>query len=332
MSATFSMPAPIKSNPGMGRLERWLLLSLVLHAMLLAWAPRLRVKIEDKPQSPSVTVSLRSLPEPAPEPEAAPAPPPEPEVAKPPPTPPPRAGQKKAARDKKPRAAPPQETKAPVIAQTKPAPAAPPVPVEPPVTAAPPTPVAPAPKIAEAPPPPAPAIPATPSTPPTAQSAPLPAETDLAAFVEARRRARGEGADPAAAEAERANRGLLANAVLKPGAQINFPAKKPTANSGWFRIDRRGYDYAEFTFFGWNENFRQNALQLVEVRKGDASSIDVAVIRSVIEIIRRYESGDFNWYSKRLGKTLVLSARPRDQAGLEDFMMQEFADDLRRYR
>lgn len=315
MSATLSLPAPQAPRQGMGRLARWILLSLALHALLIAWAPRLRMHFDEQPTPPAVTVFLRSLPQPPAEPETTPIPPQVQEAAPPPPA------AQKAPRENRARVAPPKPRERavpPVIAQPKPVPETPAAPAAPSAPAAPP--------IAEAPPP-------APRAPPSAaQSAPLPAETDLAAYVEARRRARGEGADPAAAEAERANRGVLANAVLKPNAPINFPAKKPTANSGWFRIDRRGHDYAEFTFFGWNENFRQHGLQLVEVRKGDASNIDVAVIRSVIDIIRRYESGDFNWYSKRLGKTLVLSARPRDQAGLEQILLQEFADDLRRYR
>jgi hypothetical protein len=269
------------------------------------WAPRLRMQFDEKPEPPSMSVVLRSVPQTPVEPEAAPAPPPEPVVVTPPPRPP-----KKAPRERKARVTPPKE---PVIALAKPAPAAPAIPATPPTPSAP----------QEAEPP-------TPLTPQV--TAPLPAETDLAAYVEARRRARGEGVDPSASEAERANRGALANAALKPTAPLNIESKKPTANSGWFQIRRRGYDYAEYMFFGWNENFRSNGLQLIEVRKGNASDIDVAVIRSVIEMIRRYESGDFKWYSRRTGKTVTLSARPRDNAGLEDFMLQEFYDDLHRYR
>ena len=68
------------------------------------------------------------------------------------------------------------------------------------------------------------------------------------------------------------------------------------------------------------------------MRKGNNSDIDIAVIRKMIEIIRDYERGDFKWYSKRTGKTLTLSARARDNAGLEEFMMQEFREELHRYQ
>ena len=48
------------------------------------------------------------------------------------------------------------------------------------------------------------------------------------------------------------------------------------------------------------------------------------MIRRIIEIIRDYEQEDFSWSSQRLGRVIVLSARPADNAGLEEFMMQEF--------
>ena len=85
-------------------------------------------------------------------------------------------------------------------------------------------------------------------------------------------------------------------------------------------------------FYGWNPDFRRETPQLIEVRKDNNSDIDIAVIRKIIEIIRNYERGDFSWYSKRTGKSLTLSARARDSAGLEDFMMQEFSEELHRYR
>ena len=85
-------------------------------------------------------------------------------------------------------------------------------------------------------------------------------------------------------------------------------------------------------FYGWNENFRRQGPQLIEVRKDNNSDIDIAVIRKIIEIIRVHESGDFKWYSKRTGKTITLSARTRDNSGLEDYMMQEFYEELHRYR
>jgi hypothetical protein len=84
------------------------------------------------------------------------------------------------------------------------------------------------------------------------------------------------------------------------------------------------YDYAEFLFFGWNKDIRRNTTQLIEVRKGSNSDIRIAVVRRMIVIIREHEDADFVFESRRLGRNVTLSARARDTAGLEDFMMREF--------
>jgi hypothetical protein len=162
-----------------------------------------------------------------------------------------------------------------------------------------------------------------PEAPPAPRAAPPAAELDFAATIAARRRERGEADAPQ--DADRAS-------AAKPSAPMSFEPKKPSHHGGLFQIRRRGYDYAEFMFFGWNENFRRDALQLIEVRKGDHSDIDIAVVRKIIEIIRQYEREDFSWYSKRTGKNMTLSARARDNSGLEEFMMREFQEDLHRYR
>ncbi len=165
-------------------------------------------------------------------------------------------------------------------------------------------------------------------TPPPVPVPQAPPATDLMAYVEARRRARGEvPADTAPAAVERANR-----SALKQPSLSALEEERRRNGYGSFEIRRRGYDYAEYMFRGWNENFRRNGLELIEVQKGANDSIDLAVVRSIIGIIRRTENGDFTWVSRRLGRTLTLSARMRDNASLEEFMMQEFYDDLHRYR
>jgi hypothetical protein len=90
-----------------------------------------------------------------------------------------------------------------------------------------------------------------------------------------------------------------------------------------------GYDSAEFVFFGWNKEIRRNTKQLIEVRKGTNSDIEIAVVRKVISIIREYEQENFLWESARLGRTLTLSARSGDNERLEEFMLREFFDDPR---
>jgi outer membrane biosynthesis protein TonB len=188
---------------------------------------------------------------------------------------------------------------------------------------------------------PAPASPppeASTSSVPAPALRPPPTESDLSAYIEAKRRARAESqpSAPAASpsntppvedENARANRIIASN--LAPQRQRSF-GYDPTRSGGVFQIERMGYDSAEFIFYGWNRAIRRNTAQLIEVRKGGNGDIRIAVIRRMIAIIREYEQEDFLWESQRLGRNVTLSARARDNAGLEDFLMTEFFGDPRR--
>ena len=57
---------------------------------------------------------------------------------------------------------------------------------------------------------------------------------------------------------------------------------------------------------------------------GPDGDINRAIAKKMIEIIRRDYNGDFHWESYRLGRTVILSARQEDNAGLEDFLISEF--------
>jgi hypothetical protein len=89
-------------------------------------------------------------------------------------------------------------------------------------------------------------------------------------------------------------------------------------------LGRVNYDTADFLFFGWNKDIKRKIMQTIEVRRDNNPDIRIAVVRKMISIIREYERGDFVWDSQRLGRSLTLSARPADNAGLEEFMMREF--------
>lgn len=99
----------------------------------------------------------------------------------------------------------------------------------------------------------------------------------------------------------------------------------PKNSGGIFQIQRVGYDDAEFTFFGWNRDIKRRASMRIEVRRtADDADIRHAVVRKMIAIIREYEVEDFTWESVRLGRNIRLSARQRDNADLENFLMLEF--------
>ena len=151
---------------------------------------------------------------------------------------------------------------------------------------------------------------------------------DLAAFVEARRRAREAAASPASkpsppteSEQERLNRAAAANLGLNRTPTFGADRER---GGGIFQVARMGYNDAEFFFFGWNRAIRRNSRQMIEVQRGNNPSMEIAVVRRMIQIIRDHESADFIWESHRLGREVNLSARPEDNAGLEDFLMMEF--------
>lgn len=162
---------------------------------------------------------------------------------------------------------------------------------------------------------------ATPSPAPTV-SAPT---GDMASYIEAQRRARGEVESPvpAAPESAEARAKRLIADNLESTRQTAF-GYDPNRGGGVFQIQTMSLDYAEFIFHGWNKDVGRNTKQLIEVRRGNVNDIRLAVVRKMIAIIREYEREDFIWQSRRLGRGVTLSARARDNAGLEEFMMQEF--------
>ncbi|MBU6483557.1 MAG: hypothetical protein KGR23_02030 [Betaproteobacteria bacterium] len=157
---------------------------------------------------------------------------------------------------------------------------------------------------------------------------PPPAE-DLSAYIERQRRARGEtttrpvaGGTNAAAESDLERRDRIVAANLGLNRTPTF-GHDPRNAGGIFEIKELNYDDAEFWFFGFDKDIDRNARQLIEVRRGDNPDIRTAVVRKMISIIRENVTGDFLWVSQRLGRQVSLSARPGDNAELEDFIMRD---------
>ncbi len=265
-------------------------LSVVLHAVVLfGWHPREQELSLEHAERGTGGGPL--VLQLAPEPSRATSPPPSPLVA-------PAVESPPARRAAPTKAAPRPRSTPPVIAQPQPAPVAIPPPA-----------------------PPAAVAPAL-----------TPAEGDFSSFLEARRRARGAAPSESAPrteapedERERHNQAVAANLGLNRTPTFG----RDRSGGGVFQIQRMSVDTAEFIFFGWNADIRRNSTQRIEVRKGENADIQIAVVRRMITIIRDHESGDFTWISQRLGRDVVLSARASDNAGLEDFMMQEFFPDGR---
>ena len=163
-----------------------------------------------------------------------------------------------------------------------------------------------------------------PSLPPERRAEPPPSppvETDLAAYIAARRAERGESAPAVESDAARRDRALQRNL-----ASLNAPrpfAGDPKSGGGLFQVTLKSYDFAEFRFYGWNRDVRRTIPQRFEVRKGANPTIDIAIVKRMVEIIRETERGDFVWRSERLGRDITLSARPEDNDRLEQFLLKD---------
>jgi outer membrane biosynthesis protein TonB len=173
------------------------------------------------------------------------------------------------------------------------------------------------------------ATPAMPTPPPVATPAPetpqvdRPTVADLSAYVEARRRERGE---PLAPPADSQSQSIPDIAANLPRPATGVATQERRRGGGIFEIKRMDYDDAAFEFFGWNSEMGRKTPQLIEVRKGDNSDMRIAVVRRMIVIIREFSKEDFIWRSPRRGEDVVLSARLSDNAALENFLMHEFFD------
>jgi hypothetical protein len=166
---------------------------------------------------------------------------------------------------------------------------------------------------------PAPAKPAPPAPAPPSP----PAESDLWSYMQARRRERGESTAPAidTPKAE-PNASLAANL---PTAATGVATPDPSKGGGIFEIKSMNYDDASFLFFGWNKDMGRRTPQLIEVRKGNNSDMQIAVVRKMISIIREHSKEDFVWRSRN--RDIPLSARLEDNAALEAFLMHDFGFD-----
>lgn len=164
---------------------------------------------------------------------------------------------------------------------------------------------------------------------PSAEPA-APPQGDFSAFVRSNQERR-EGPRPSvpaptsepAPEDENARRDRAVMANLG-SLQPRMVGETNQQGGGIFQIREMGIEYATFYFYGWNKEMRRKNTQSVEVARGSNPSMALAVVRRMIAIIREHEKEDFVWESLRLRRDVTLSARPRDNAQLEAFLMADF--------
>jgi len=145
---------------------------------------------------------------------------------------------------------------------------------------------------------------------------------DMAEYI-ARKRAQRGATEPSPSEEEseaaRGTRNALANI-----AKINNRGRDDNDESGGiFSISNKTFHSMDLKFRGWNQNFKRRWLTSVTVEQGSEPDVETAVVKKMIELIRREKTGDFEWESHRLGKVVTMSARPKDTAELQAFLMKE---------
>ncbi|GGC95864.1 cell envelope integrity protein TolA [Undibacterium terreum] len=152
-------------------------------------------------------------------------------------------------------------------------------------------------------------------------------EPDMTSMLAAARQRRQAVEDKARQENEAAaqsGRGMSPQEVAEANVRRSMQRANTEGTGGVFQILRKGTREATFAFNGWKPNANNRWRQVVEVDAGLGGDVNLAIVRRMIQIIRTYYTGDFNWESRRLGRTVSMSARPEDTAALEDFMMREF--------
>jgi outer membrane biosynthesis protein TonB len=160
---------------------------------------------------------------------------------------------------------------------------------------------------------------------PAPDKAPSPDDkpVDMMAYVDKKRAERAEEEANAArinAVAIAKERGPSEDEKRDAKIKSNFQ----NGTNGIFEITSLSSNSATFTFLGWVGDFSASHRQYFNVEASRGEDVRRVMIRRMISLIREHYQGDFNWESHRLARTIVLSARPEDSAGLEDFLMLEF--------
>jgi hypothetical protein len=173
------------------------------------------------------------------------------------------------------------------------------------------------------------ALPPQPAPEPTTQPEP-PVEDDFTARINARRAARQAAEEQAGqqnAAAAAASGGPSVNDKIMANINRNQRSPKSDNTGGVFEITRLGVREGEFKFNGWRPGAGDNWHESYTVDAGVGGNVRLAIVKKVIDVIRKYKTGDFEFESHRLGRAVPMSARPSDNAALEAFLMKELFDE-----
>ena len=147
--------------------------------------------------------------------------------------------------------------------------------------------------------------------------------TDMASYVKARQAQR----QASEADAAKQNADAVAREAGPGQEQIRDERIRnnfKNGTNGIFEITSLSGRHAGFSFLGWTNDYSNSRRESFEVEASTGQDVRLVMIKKMIALIRQHYQGDFNWESQRLGRVVIQSARPEDNAGLEDFMMMEF--------
>lgn len=162
--------------------------------------------------------------------------------------------------------------------------------------------------------------PVNPVTSPLPSSEPL---ADLQAYIDAARARRRAVEGPSSKEISEAN----GHEREPTEDEIKMAIVKRNLNPGTggiFQILSMEPRQAAFSFRGWSPDSSNSRREYIQVEIGTNSNIELAIVRRMIELIRKHHKEDFNWESERLDRIVILSARTEDNTSLEEFMLKEF--------
>jgi len=149
--------------------------------------------------------------------------------------------------------------------------------------------------------------------------------TDMASLIEMRRRQRNGDAAQAPPSAEDENAAAMNRARANiMGAQGRNANGERNDTGGVFQIVNQTFNSAEIKFRGFSTNFKRQWSQQVRVEQGPEKDIETAIVKRMIEMIRKEKPGDFVWESHRLGRNVPMSARKEDEKELMAFLLLEF--------
>jgi hypothetical protein len=166
--------------------------------------------------------------------------------------------------------------------------------------------------------------------PPKPKAAPPDLSIDMSAAIEAKRRARGQDSSDQPAEESDADRGMRVAKANIAAANGRSQGSDANDTGGVFSVTDKTFASAQLKFRGWNQNFKRRWLQQVTVERNGEPDIETAIVKKMIELIRKEKPGDFEWDSHRLQRVVKMSARREDQAELEAFLFKEMFPEYRR--